>query len=203
MHSPRYAGLYFLEGRHVSTGLWTSHPKFYFSWNIGSPIYVFFWRKHRGLFYFSILAKEPVRCNGRENITHALTSTTITQDHNRSIFFIFARHHICVAAYPPSHSRRRWPRCSHKTTKNVCWIWLILRHLSLPLSRSLAFSHSRVEKSVVFPCDIIQRYACVIINVFFSVYCYSGVFICNPDRRRYEKNKSWAINYKFASITIF
>ena len=31
-----------------------SHPRFYFSWNIGSPIYVFFWRKRRGLFYFSI-----------------------------------------------------------------------------------------------------------------------------------------------------
>ena len=76
----------------------------------------------------------PVRCNGRENITHTLNSTTITQDHNRSIFFIFVRHHICVAAYPPSHPRRRWPRCSHKTTKSVCWIWLILRRLSLPIS---------------------------------------------------------------------
>ena len=30
-----------------------SHPRFYFSWNIGSPIYVFL-RKRRGMFYFSI-----------------------------------------------------------------------------------------------------------------------------------------------------
>ena len=52
------------------------------------------------LFPFFLLAKEPVRCNGRENITHALNPTTITQDHNRSISFIFARYHICVAAYP-------------------------------------------------------------------------------------------------------
>ena len=59
--------------------------------------------------------------------------------------------------------------------------------LSLSLARSLAFSHSRDEKSVVFPCDIFQRYAHVVINVFFSVYGYSGVFICNQDRRRYEK----------------
>ena len=87
------------------------------------------------------LVKEPVRCNGRKNTTHTLNPTTITQDHNRSISFIFARHHICVAAYPPSHPRRRWPRCSHKTTKNVCWIWLILRRLSLPLS-SLSLSLS-------------------------------------------------------------
>jgi len=91
-----------------------------------------------------LLAKESVRCNGRENITHTLNPTTITQDHNRSISFIFARHHICVAAYPPSHPRRRWPRCSHKTTKNVCWIWLILRRLSLPLSSlSLSLSLAR------------------------------------------------------------
>ena len=75
--------------------------------------------------------------------------------------------------------------------------------LPLPLSLALAFSHSRDEKSVVFPCDIFQRYARVVIDVFFSVYGYSGVFICNPDRRRYEKNGSCAINYKFASITIF
>ena len=49
---------------------------------------------------YKLLAKEAVHCNGRENITRALNSTTITQDHNRSISFIFARHHICVAAYP-------------------------------------------------------------------------------------------------------
>ena len=49
------------------------------------------------------------------------------------------------------------------------------------------FSHSRDEKSVVFPCDIFQRYACVVIDVFFSVYGHSGVFICNRNRRRYEK----------------
>ena len=36
-----------------------------------------------------LLAKEPVRCNGRENITNALNSTIITQEHNRSISFIF------------------------------------------------------------------------------------------------------------------
>ena len=94
------------------------------------------------MFVKSILAKEHVCCNGRENITHTLNSTTITQDHNRSIFFIFARHHICVAAYPPSHPRRRWPRCLHKTTKNVCWVWLILRRVSLPPS-SLSLSLSR------------------------------------------------------------
>ena len=52
---------------------------------------------------------------------------------------------------------------------------------------SLSLSHSHDEKSVVFPCDIFQRYACVVIDVFFFVYGYSGVFICNPDRRRYEK----------------
>ena len=60
--------------------------------------------------------------------------------------------------------------------------------LALPPSLSLAFSHSRDEKSVVFPCDIFQRYARVVIDVFFSVYGYRGVFICNPDHRRYEKN---------------
>src|SRR4051812_46816399 len=66
------------------------------------------------LFWFSVKhMAEPVRCNGRENITHTLNPTAVTQDHNRSISFIFARHHICVAAYPPSHPRRRWPRCSH------------------------------------------------------------------------------------------
>ena len=143
-----------------------------------------------------ILAKEPVRCNGRENITHALNPTTITQDHNRSISFIFARHHICVAAYPPSHPRRRCPRCSHKTKKTCLNMFnpkaslspsLLPLPLSPSLSLSLAFSHSRDEKSVVFPCDIFQRYARVVIDVFFSVYGYSGVFICNPDRRRYEK----------------
>ena len=75
--------------------------------------------------------------------------------------------------------------------------------LPLLLSLSLAFSHSRDEKSVVFPCNNFQRYARVVIDVFFSVYGYSGVFICNPDRRRYEKNGSCAINYKFAFITIF
>ena len=75
--------------------------------------------------------------------------------------------------------------------------------LPLFLSLSLAFSHSRDEKSVVFSCDIFRRYARVVIDVFFSVYGYSGVFICNLDRRRYEKNGSCAINYKFASITMF
>ena len=75
--------------------------------------------------------------------------------------------------------------------------------LSPSLSRSLAFSHSRDEKSVVFPCDIFQRYACVVIDVLFSVYGYSWVFIYNPDRHRYEKNESCAINYKFAFIKIF
>ena len=80
---------------------------------------------------------------------------------------------------------------------------LPLFSLSLSPSLSLAFSHSRDEKSVVFPCDIFQRYACVVINDFFSLYGYSGVFICNLDRRRYDKNGSCAINYKFASITIF
>ena len=70
-------------------------------------------------------------------------------------------------------------------------------------SLSLSLSLTRHEKSVVFPCDIFQRYACVVIDVFFSLYGYSGVFICNLDRRRYEKNRSYAINYKFASITIF
>ena len=62
--------------------------------------------------------------------------------------------------------------------------------LSLSLSRSLsltlAFSHSRDEKFVVFPCDVFQRYACVVIDVF-PLYGYSGVFICNPDRRWYER----------------
>ena len=76
--------------------------------------------------------------------------------------------------------------------------------LPLPpsLSLSLAFSHSRDEKSVIFPCIIFQRYACVVINVF-SLYGYSGVFICNLNRRRYEKNGFCAINYKFTSIKIF
>ena len=74
--------------------------------------------------------------------------------------------------------------------------------LPLPLSLSF-FSHSHDEKSVVFPCDIFQRYACVVIDVFFSVYGYSGVFICNPDRRSDEKNGSCARNYKFAFKTIF
>ena len=59
----------------------------------------------------------------------------------------------------------------------------------LSLSLTLVFSHSRNEKSVVFPYDIFQRYACVVINVFFSLYGYSGVFICNLDRRRYEKKR--------------
>ena len=54
--------------------------------------------------------------------------------------------------------------------------------LSLSPSLSLAFSHSRDEKSVVFPCNIFQRYACVVIDVLFSLYGYSGVFICNLDR---------------------
>ena len=75
----------------------------------------------------------------------------------------------------------------------------VLNMVNPKASLSLSLS----EKSVVFPCDIFQRYARVVIDVFFSVYCYSGVFICNPDRRRYEKNGSCAINYKFASITIF
>ena len=123
-----------------------------------------------------------MRCNGRENITHDLNPTTITQDHNRSISFIFARHHICVAAYPPSHPRRRWPRCSHKIKKTCLNMFSPKASLSLslslspPLSLSLAFSHSRDEKSVVFPCDNFQRYARVVINIFFSVYGYSGVF---------------------------
>ena len=59
--------------------------------------------------------------------------------------------------------------------------------LPLPLSLSVSLSLSRDEKYVVFPCDIFQRYARVVIDVFFSVYGYSGVFICNRDRRRYEK----------------
>ena len=58
---------------------------------------------------------------------------------------------------------------------------------SLSPSVSLAISHSRDEKSIVFPCDIFQRYACVVSDVLFSLYGYSGVFICNPDRRRYKK----------------
>ena len=47
--------MYFLEGRHVSTGLWTSHPRFYFSRNIGNPIYVFFLKKtQRSVLFFYI-----------------------------------------------------------------------------------------------------------------------------------------------------
>ena len=153
------------------------------------------------MYVLNLLEKEPVCWNGRKNTTHTLNRTTITQDHNRSISFIFARHHICVAAYPPSHSHRRWPRCSHKTKQKRVWIWLILRRLSLPLSSlslspplSLAFSHSRDEKSIVSPYDIFQRYAYVVIDVYFSLYCYSGVFICNPDRCRYEE--TWNLHYK-------
>ena len=55
---------------------------------------------------------------------------------------------------------------------------------SLPLSRFLSLSRWEI---CCFPCDIFQRYACVVIDVFFSLYGYSGVFICNLDRRRYEK----------------
>ena len=89
------------------------------------------------------LAKEPVRCNGRENITHALNSTTITQDHNRSISFIFARHHICVAAYPPSHPRRQW-RCSH-TQKKCLNMFNPKASLSPSLSLARFLSLSRWE----------------------------------------------------------
>ena len=66
--------------------------------------------------------------------------------------------------------------------------------LSLPLSSlPLSLSRARDEKSVVFPCDIFQRYACVVSDIFFSLYGYSGVFICNPDRRRYEKKMDLAL----------
>ena len=68
---------------------------------------------------------------------------------------------------------------------------------------SLSLSHSRDEKSVVFPCDIFQRFACVVIEVFFSLYCYSGVFICNPGRAGTKGNGSYAINYKIDPKTIF
>ena len=63
----------------------------------------------------------------------------------------------------------------------------------LPLSLSLTFSHSRDEKSVVFLCDIFQRYACVVIDIFFFLYGYTGVFICNPDRRQYERKTDLAL----------
>ena len=60
MRSPWHVGLYFLEGRHVSTGLWTPHRRFYFSWNIGSPIYVFFLKKtQRSVLFFYIRIGTP------------------------------------------------------------------------------------------------------------------------------------------------
>ena len=97
-------------------------------------------------FALLLLAKDPVRCNGEENITHTLNPTTITQDHNRFISFIFVRHHICVAAYPPSHPRWRWPRCSHKikTCLNMFnpKVSLSLSLSLLPLPPSLPLSLS-------------------------------------------------------------
>ena len=60
---PRMGGplacLYFLEGRHVSTGLWASHPSFYFSKNIGSPIYVFLKKTQRFVLFFYIRIGTP------------------------------------------------------------------------------------------------------------------------------------------------
>ena len=44
----------------LSTSLWTSHPRFYFSWNIGSPIYVFFLKKtQRSILFFYIRIGMP------------------------------------------------------------------------------------------------------------------------------------------------
>ena len=96
-----------------------------------------------------LLAKEHVRCNGRKNTTHTLNRTTITQDHNRSISFILATHHICVAAYPSSHPRRRWPQCSHKPKR--VRMWLILRRLCLcPPSPSLSLSLTLAMRNLLF-----------------------------------------------------
>ena len=97
--------------------------------------------------YFKVTTKESVRCNGRENITHVLNPTTTTQDRNRSISFIFARNHICFAAYPPSHPRRWWPRSSHKKNKK-CVLNMVNSKASLspsllPLTLSLPLSLSR------------------------------------------------------------
>jgi len=56
---------------------------------------------------------------------------------------------------------------------------------SLPLQRTGSFASNNKANWVSFVRHgIFQRYACVVIDVFFSVYRYSGVFICNPDRHR-------------------
>ena len=50
----------FFEGRHVSTGLWTSHPRFYFSWNIGSLVCSIFLKKtQRSVLFFYITIGTP------------------------------------------------------------------------------------------------------------------------------------------------
>ena len=59
MRSPGHAGLYFLEGCHVSTDLWTSHPRFYFSWNIHNPTYVFLKKTQRSVLFFYIRIGTP------------------------------------------------------------------------------------------------------------------------------------------------
>ena len=62
--------------------------------------------------------------------------------------------------------------------------------LSLSLARFLSLSRWEI---CCFPLRHFQRYACVVIDVFFSLYGYSGVFICNPDRRRYEEKMNLAL----------
>lgn len=121
--------------------------------------------------FLFLLEKEPVCCKGRENITHTLNPTTITQDHNRStpLFLrgiIFVLPLILLLTLTGDgldvHTKQQ-QKCLNMVNPKAS---LSPSLSSLSLSLSLTFSHSCDEKSVVFPCDIFQRYACVVIDFF-------------------------------------
>ena len=54
MCNPRHAGLYFLEGRHVSTGLCTSHPRFFFLKHRQPNLCIFLKKVQRSVLFFYI-----------------------------------------------------------------------------------------------------------------------------------------------------